>query len=263
MAPLRTLIFIPTYNEAENVTPMGEAIVGLGLDADLVFLDDNSPDGTGRILDALAAKHPRVSILHREGKAGIGSAHLKGIEIAYERGYQRLVTLDCDFTHSPALIATFLERSLRADVVVGSRYVEQDSLPGWTLTRRLLTSGGHLLTEKLLGMSEDATGAFRVYNLEAIPRAAFALVRSRGYAFFFESLLILRRNDFSIAEVPIRLPARTMGHSKMSLREIQRSLRMLFGLAIETRAHPERFRLDPSVKRGAPRGDVPRERPLH
>src|SRR5262249_62178311 len=100
----------------------------------------------------------------------------------------------CDFTHSPALIPVFLERSERADVVVGSRYLEKGSLPGWSLVRKSLTGFGHVLTKALLGISQDATGAFRVYNLETIPRELFQLVQSRGYAFFFESLLVLQRN---------------------------------------------------------------------
>src|SRR6185312_6878876 len=116
----KALIFIPTYNERENVTPMCEAVLAHGLDADLVFLDDNSPDGTGEVLDQLAAKHPAVRIIHRAEKSGIGSAHQEGVALAYREGYQRLITLDCDFTHDPALIPEFLRRSDHSAVVVGS-----------------------------------------------------------------------------------------------------------------------------------------------
>src|SRR5687767_9743543 len=108
---MRTLIFIPTYNECENVRPMCEQILALGLDADLLFMDDNSGDGTGRILDELAAQHGRVEVVHRPSKGGIGNAHAQGIALAYARDYDRLVTLDCDFTHSPSLIPVFLQRS--------------------------------------------------------------------------------------------------------------------------------------------------------
>src|SRR5262245_5688220 len=225
--PSQSLIFIPTYDERDNVQPMCEQIVGLGLDADLLFMDDGSPDGTGQVLDGLAARHPRVRVVHRAAKSGIGSAHLDGIALAYGEGYQRLVTLDCDFTHSPSLIPLMMERGAKADVVVGSRYLEKDALPGWSLARKTLTHMGHVLTKAMLGVSQDATGAFRVYNLKTIPQSLFALVQSRGYAFFFESLLILQRNGYAIAEVPIKLPARTAGHSKMSYREIQRSLSTL------------------------------------
>jgi dolichol-phosphate mannosyltransferase len=240
--PEKTLIFIPTYNERDNVRPMCEQIRALGLDADLLFMDDGSPDGTGVLLDALAAQNPRTRVIHRAGRSGIGSAHLDGIELAYDEGYDRLVTLDCDFTHSPSLIPEFLARSQAADVVVGSRYLEKGSLPGWSLMRKSLTTLGHMLTNVLLGMSQDATGGFRVYNLRSIPRDVFALVHSRGYAFFFESLLVLKRNDFAIAEVPITLPARTYGHSKMSMVEVRRSLSTLLTLFLQDRTDPLRFK---------------------
>lgn len=242
MAP-KTLIFIPTYNERDNIGPMCEQVLALGLDADLLFMDDASPDGTGAELDRLAERHARVSVVHRSGKAGIGSAHLEGIALAYSQGYERLVTLDCDFTHSPSLIPVFLARADNADVVVGSRYLEEDSLPGWSLMRKSLTNVGHTLTKNLLGISQDATGAFRVYNLKTLPFGLFQLVQSKGYAFFFESMLIFQRNGFAIAEVPIKLPARTYGHSKMSLREVQRSVTTLFSLFKEDQTNPGRFRL--------------------
>ncbi|HEY3805812.1 MAG TPA: glycosyltransferase [Kofleriaceae bacterium] len=239
----KTLIFIPTYNERDNVGPMCEQIFALGLDADVVFMDDGSPDGTGELLDALANRFPRLSVIHRAGKTGIGSAHHEGIAYAYDRGYDQLVTLDCDFTHSPALIPVFIEHAHSSDVVIGSRYIETNSLPGWTLFRRSLTRLGHFLTETMLGISQDATGAFRVYNLRRIPRELFALVESRGYAFFFESLFVIHKNGFKIAEVPIALPARTYGHSKMSLIEIQRSVRSLGAIFLANQTTPARFRL--------------------
>jgi dolichol-phosphate mannosyltransferase len=239
----KTLIFIPTYDESDNVGPMHEQIVALGLDADILFLDDASPDGTGAILDGIAKSDPRVRVIHRAGKLGIGGAHLDGIAYAYEHGYEKLVTMDCDFTHSPSLIPVFLERGETADVVVGSRHVARDSLPGWSLPRKLLTKFGHVLTEQLLGVSQDATGAFRVYDLRSLPRKVFGLVRSHGYAFFFESLLILDRNAFSIAEVPIQLPARAAGHSKMSIVEIRRAVTTLGKLFVATRLEPSRFLL--------------------
>jgi dolichol-phosphate mannosyltransferase len=223
---------------------MCERLLKLELGVDILFMDDASPDGTGAVLDALARKHPAVSVIHRPAKLGIGSAHLAGIAYAYDHGYRRLVTLDADFTHSPERIPAFLARAESSDVVIGSRHIGTESLPGWSIFRKVLTKAGHILTQRLLGMSHDATGAFRVYNLETIPRALFGLVQSRGYAFFFESLLILYRNSFSIAEVPIKLPARSAGHSKMSYLEIQRSLRMLFELSLETQRRPERFLLN-------------------
>jgi dolichol-phosphate mannosyltransferase len=249
----KTLIFIPTYNERTNVERMCERICALGLDADVVFMDDSSPDGTGELLDVLARKYERLSVLHRPAKSGIGSAHVAGIAYAYDHGYERLVTLDADFTHSPEAIPAFLARADTSDVVVGSRYLAPDSLPGWTLFRKSLTTLGHTLTENLLGMPQDATGAFRVYNLETIPRELFLLVEARGYAFFFESLFVVHKNGFTIAEIPLALPARTYGSSKMDTREVGRSVKTLGALYLANLTNPGRYRLqrepefDPSV----------------
>jgi dolichol-phosphate mannosyltransferase len=243
-----TLIFIPTYNERGNVEAMCEQILALALQADIVFLDDNSPDGTGEVLDRLAAQHENISVIHRSGKLGIGGAHLDGIAWAYERGYETLVTMDCDFTHSPSDIPRLLERLPGHDVVVGSRFLQEKSLPGWNLLRRTLTWLGHFLTRGLLGMGYDATGAFRVYRLSRIPAELFRLVSARGYSFFFESLFVLHFNRFVIAEVPIVLPARTYGHSKMSFREAARSGTQVVSLALSSRLNPARWRVAPPVE---------------
>lgn len=241
--PKKTLIFIPTYNERANVGPMCEQILAHGLDADLLFMDDNSPDGTGEALDELARKHPRLRVIHRTGKLGIGSAHLEGIELAYRESYDRLLTLDCDFTHDPALIPQFLERGETSPVVVGSRFLKQGSLRDWTWLRKALTNVGHFLMSHMLGVSQDATGAYRVYDLRVVPRALFGLVRSRGYAFFFESLFILHRNGFAISEIPMDLGARAHGSSKMTLNEVRRSTAMLMKLFVAEKTNPGRFRL--------------------
>src|SRR5688500_1669431 len=123
----KTLIFIPTYNESGNVENMARQMLGLGLDADLLFMDDNSPDGTGAILDRLVKELPRLSVLHRQGKLGIGSAHIDGIRWAYDHGYERLITLDCDFTHNPADVARLMAISHGSDLVAGSRYLDRKS----------------------------------------------------------------------------------------------------------------------------------------
>lgn len=239
-----SLIFVPTYNESENVENMVAQLLELPVDADLLFLDDNSPDGTGDILDKLAAIHPRLTVAHRNAKLGIGSAHLEGIRTAYERGYKQLITLDCDFTHSPTDVIRLKAQAGRAGVVVGSRYMSADSLPGWNLFRRLLTGFGHLLTRRLLRIPFDATGALRVYDLERIPKELFELVRARGYAFFFESMFVLVRNGIAVKEVPIVLPARTYGSSKMTTRETLRSGLRVLSVWRENAIAPSRFRID-------------------
>lgn len=227
-----TLVAVPTYNERENAPRMGAELLALGLDADILFIDDNSPDGTGVVLAELAARHPSVRVVHRLGKAGIGSAHQAAIAAAYDGGYQTLITLDCDFSHAPADIPRLQAAALSEDVeiVVGSRHLASGSLPGWNPLRRALTWAGHFMTASLLELPEDASGAFRLYRLDRIPRDLFALVKSGGYAFFFESLYLLTRRGQRIAEVAIVLPARSSGHSKMTWRDAFRSLRTLLDL---------------------------------
>lgn len=252
MNSARLLLAIPTFNEVDNVEAMCRALLGLGLAADILFCDDNSPDGTGALLDRLSAAHPQVRVMHRAGKAGIGSAHQAMIAHAYEQGYEQLLTLDCDFSHSPADLPRLLAAAQGAAVTVGSRWYRSGSLPGWTLPRRVLTGLGHLLTKYLLGVPQDASGALRLYDLRLIPRALFQLVQSRSYGFFFECMFVFVRNGFLIREVPIVLPARTYGHSKMTFPEAARSGRFLFQLAWARCWHPERFRLPAAVPRPDP-----------
>jgi dolichol-phosphate mannosyltransferase len=239
----RILIFIPTFNESGNVERMVRELSALNLDADILFLDDNSPDGTGLLLDDMAHRIPRLSVVHRQGKQGIGSAHQVGIARAYEGGYNVLVTLDCDFTHDPKDIPRLLSALNENDIAVGSRYMGAKSLPGWNLMRRSLTRFGHFLTSTLLGMPQDASGAFRAYDLRRIPRELFGLVSSKSYPFFFESLFVLVRNGMQVKEISIILPARTYGHSKLTFKEAWRGGLHLLRLWLENLAHPERFRL--------------------
>jgi len=226
----RILVCVPTYNEAAHVSTIVARLEALRRPLDILFIDDDSPDGTGRLLDAIAADHKDVRVRHRPRKLGIGSAHLDGIRWAYAQGYRTLITMDCDFSHTPELIPAFVEAVGDRAVIVGSRYVTPGALPGWSVFRKVLTFLGHRLTVVLLGMPYDATGAFRLYRLDRVPAALFERVTSMGYAFFFESLYILHRHNVSIGEVPIQLPARSAGNSKMSFIEIVRSLLKLVAL---------------------------------
>ncbi len=239
----KVLILIPTYNEAGNAERLCRELSALELGADILFCDDGSPDGTGKIVDELAGEFPHVHAIHRPGKLGIGSAHQEGIRYAYAHGYETLVTMDCDFTHQPADVARLLEISQASGepVCIGSRYMKGNSLPGWNPMRRALTHLGHFLTVNLLQLPQDATGALRVYQLGAIPRELFDRVRSCGYSFFFESLFVLHRNGFAIEEMPIALPARTYGSSKMSWRETGRSALRLLKLYWAAIRQPESF----------------------
>ena len=239
----RTLLFIPTFNERKNVEFIYERIRKTGLETDILFIDDSSPDGTGGLLDRLAQSDASLHVLHRSRKLGIGSAHAEGIRWAYDRGYQTLITMDCDFTHKPEDIASFIENSRDVDVVVGSRYLRRESLKEWNLFRKTLTRAGHFLTNRLLKLPHDTTGAFRLYRLDRIPRGVFEIAGSHGYSFFFESLYILDANGASIRDVPIDVPARAYGHSKMTLLDMMASLILMFQIYFFSIVDHGRYRL--------------------
>jgi dolichol-phosphate mannosyltransferase len=239
----RILIAIPTYNERGNVEEMCAQIFGLGLPVKLLFVDDNSPDGTGQLLDELKSAYPNLIVKHRPGKLGIGTAHKEIIEYAYDEGFSILVTMDCDFTHSPTDIPELIQTAASCDVAVGSRWLRPDSLLGWNLYRRCITTFGHFLTRELLAIPQDANGSFRAYRLDRIVREVFRLVKSKGYSFFFESLFILNRNNFAIREVPLVLSARTYGTSKMSTAAAWNSASYIFQLFFENLRNPEQFLL--------------------
>ncbi len=233
----RPLIFIPTYNERENVEVICADILKQGIECDILFMDDASPDGTGEILDGLARRHSNIQVIHRQGKEGIGSAHQAGIRWAYDHGYKTLITMDSDQTHPPAHLPAFLEASTTCQVVVGSRHLREDSLKDWDPVRLILTHVSHMLTSRLLRLPHDATTAYRLYRLDHIPRRLFDLVRSKSYAFFFESLYVLQVNGVVIKDVPVILPARTRGNSKMALHDAVRSLgQFLYLYAVQTLA---------------------------
>jgi dolichol-phosphate mannosyltransferase len=228
------LIFIPTYKERENVRLIVEGLrYNLG-DVPILFCDDNSPDGTFEELRSLASKDDAIDVMRRPGKLGIGSAHKDGIREAARRGYRRLLTMDCDLTHQPSDCERFIACG-EGDVVVGSRFVDPSSLADWNWMRKALTHGGHVATTWLLRLPYDATGALRLYHLDRIGVEWVDAVTSDGYAFFFESLMVLHDRHVAIRELPIRLPKRTYGSSKMSMRELCKSVGMLLYLATRRR----------------------------
>jgi dolichol-phosphate mannosyltransferase len=230
---LSLLIAIPTYNEAENVGTICQRVLDAVPDCRLLFIDDNSPDGTGDLLEEIAKNDRRVIVCHRESKLGIGSAHQSAIKYAYENKVNILVTMDADFTHSPEHIPELTKLLKFSDVIVASRFIGEGGLEGWSFTRKAMTHLGHLLTRFLLQLPYDASGAFRAYNLTNIPKSIFGLVDSTGYAFFFESLKIIHIKKISISEYPIVLPARTYGHSKMKTRDVVRSLSFMIFLSFK------------------------------
>lgn len=230
----KLLVLIPTYNEIANVKVILSRVKGSVPAAEILFVDDNSPDGTGQLLDDLELTDPSIHVLHRAGKLGVGSAHLDGIAWAYDAGVDVLITLDADCTHSPEELSVFFDAVQSAAVVVGSRFVGSEGIKQWPIHRRAITRLGHALTSTFLRIPYDATGAYRVYDLQVIPRGVFALVRSADYSFFYESLKILDMAGCTIAQVPVVLASRFGGNSKMRLRDAVRGVLFLFVLSTRT-----------------------------
>jgi dolichol-phosphate mannosyltransferase len=243
---MNVLVIVPTFNEAQNVGPLLARLQRVDERLDYLFVDDNSPDGTGTVLDRLALQTKGMNVLHRTSKEGIGSAHMAGLDWAVRNGYQTVITMDCDATHSPEDIPSFLKAAEGADVVIGSRYMAEGSIAGWHIIRRFITNLGHALTRAFLGISYDCTGAFRLYRLDRIPAGLFETVRSKTYPFFFESLFLLHNNGAKIVEIPIHLPPRASGSSKMPLIEPFRGLHHLIGMALDRFIRPEVLRVPKS-----------------
>lgn len=227
---LKTLVFVPTYNERGNVQELVSRILALKVPLDVLFIDDNSSDGTGQLLNEMANRFQCLKVIHRPSKNGIGDAHRAGIEWAYQQGYQNLITLDGDLTHPPETIYSLLDYSDAYDVVIASRYLVEDGLQNWSLYRRALSGFGVFMVRVFLGLKYDATGAFRLYRLDKIPRNLFYLVRSSSYSFFYESLFVLNHNNFKMKEVPVKLQARVAGYSKMCVKEVWPSIKCFLGM---------------------------------
>ena len=200
---MRALVIIPTYNERENIDLMVGQIEAVGLDLDCLFVDDGSPDGTGEKIVSISRARPWIRLLQRGSKKGIGSAHLDGISWARGNGYQTVITMDCDLTHSPSDIPAMLKAAEDADVVVGSRYMRKGSLAGWNWYRKALTRTAHLLTRFLLGIRHDSTGAFRIYRLDIRSSFCRRNIR-RGLPSWGDRAFQRRRNPEHPAGAPPR-----------------------------------------------------------
>jgi dolichol-phosphate mannosyltransferase len=211
-------ICLPTYNERENVERMverlGEILGGEGV---VLVIDDNSPDGTGEIADRLAAERPWVYVLHRPRKEGLGPAYLDGFRRALELGADLIFELDCDFSHDPADVPRLATAAAEADLVIGSRYVPGGGTKNWGLVRRLISRGGSLYAQILLGVPiRDLTGGYKCYRRGVLEAIDLDAIHSKGYAFQIETTYRALRAGFRVVEVPIVFIDREVGGSKMS-----------------------------------------------
>ncbi len=232
----RLLVTLATYNERDNLGPLIAAIHEQAPHADLLIIDDNSPDGTGQLADDLAAKDPRIHILHRPGKLGLGTASLAAMRYAMEHAYELLLNLDADFSHPPRYIPALLAGMADHDVMIGSRYVAGGGTENWPFARKFISQSVNGLVRFLFRMPvRDASGAFRCFRVAKLHETRLDLVKSRGYSFQQEVLYRCHRAGCRLGETPIVFENRRAGASKVNLKEALRSIGMLLWLGIRSR----------------------------
>jgi dolichol-phosphate mannosyltransferase len=217
---MRTLIVIPTYNEKENIEPIVQQVLAVDSGIDVLVVDDNSPDGTGDIVDRLAESEPRIHVLHRSGKQGLGTAYVEGFKRAIEMGVDCVVQMDADFSHHPRYLQSLLDKLDDADVVIGSRYMHGNiSVVNWPLSRLMLSYFANVYARWVTGLPVfDVTGGFKAIRRKVLENLDLGKISSNGYAFQIEMNYIFNKKGFSIAEVPIIFADREGGVSKMSRR---------------------------------------------
>lgn len=232
----RALVVIPTYNEAGNVGSIVPQALAQDSRLEVLLVDDNSPDGTGRLADALAAQEPRLHVLHREGKLGLGTAYLTGFAWALARGYDYVFEMDADFSHDPQHLKQFLKEIEGADLVLGSRYLGgRVTVVNWPISRLLLSYGANLYARWVTGLRVwDLTGGFKCFRRRVLEAIDLPRVRSNGYAFQIEMSVRAWRKGFTLKEIPIVFVDRTEGQSKMNGAIVREAVWMVPRLRVMT-----------------------------
>jgi dolichol-phosphate mannosyltransferase len=230
----KSLIIVPTYNERDNLVPLADRLLALPTRVDLLVVDDNSPDGTGKLADELAAKHPSIHVIHRAEKSGLGRAYCAGFAWALERDYEFIMEMDGDLSHNPDDIPRFLAAAADADLVLGSRYCNGIRVINWPLSRLVLSMGAGMYVRVITGMPfSDPTGGFKCFRRRALNAIDLKAVQSNGYSFQIELTHKIWRQGMKIAEVPIIFSDRLLGASKMSKQIVREAVWMVWRLWIQ------------------------------
>jgi dolichol-phosphate mannosyltransferase len=230
---MKALVIIPTYNEKENVEPILERVFASVPSIEVLIVDDSSPDGTGAIADQAAARDPRVHVMHRAGKLGLGSAYVAGFRYALERDYEAVFEMDADFSHNPESLPVFLQELENADLVLGSRYLHGVTVVNWPLKRLVLSYFANVYSRVITGMRvKDLTGGFKCFRRRVLEAIDWSRVRSDGYAFQIELTFKAWRKGFRIQEIPILFVDRKAGESKMSRRIVYEAVWMVWRLRL-------------------------------
>ncbi len=227
----KTLVVTPTYNERENLPVLVRRLLALPTPVELLVVDDNSPDGTGKLADELAASNPAVHVLHRKEKNGLGRAYIAGVKWALERDYEFVFELDGDMSHNPDDVPMFLEAARDSELVIGSRYLNGIRIINWPLHRLMLSKSAAKYVQIITGMPfTDPTGGYKCFRRRALQAVSLDTVNSNGYSFQIEMTHRLWRQGCKIAEVPIVFTDRFHGHSKMSGHIVREALIMVWRL---------------------------------
>jgi dolichol-phosphate mannosyltransferase len=231
---MKAVVIVPTYNERDNIDVLLDDLLSLPADLSVINVDDNSPDGTGAAADTWAARYPdRVRVVHRAGKLGLGTAYIAGFRRALEAGFDRIMTMDADFSHHPRYIPSLLDLSRAHDLVIGSRYVAGGGTLNCTAKRKALSQGANSFAKVMLGLrAQDCTAGFRCYRRQVLQAIDLDSIRSNGYSFLIEMIFYVQRRGFSIGEVPIIFEDRRRGTSKISRNEVIRALQTVERLSV-------------------------------
>jgi dolichol-phosphate mannosyltransferase len=227
----KILVIVPTYNERDNLPVLVQRVMSLPIEVDLLIVDGNSPDGTGKFADQLAVQHPRLKVLHETEKGGLGRAYCAGFKWALERDYELICEMDGDLSHNPDDIPRFVEAAQNADLVLGSRYTDGIRVMNWPLRRLMLSMAAAKYVQIITGMPiADPTGGFKCFRRKALQSIDLDAVRSNGYSFQIELTHKIWRQGMRIAEVPIVFTERLQGRSKMTRKIVREALWMVWRL---------------------------------
>jgi len=222
---VKSIVIIPTYNEKENIQHMLPELMKLNKDLHVLVVDDNSPDGTGQIVESLAANEPRLHLLNRPGKGGLGRAYIAGFKWAIENQFDYICQMDADFSHRLEDLGKMLQRRGEADVMVGSRWVKGGGTINWSWLRRFISKGGSFYSRQILGYKlRDWTGGFNMWKADVLKAIQLDRIASEGYSFQIEMKFRAKKKGFSVEEMPILFEERRAGQSKMSLKIVLEAL---------------------------------------
>jgi dolichol-phosphate mannosyltransferase len=231
----RALVIVPTYNERPNLALLISSVLVQDARLDVLVVDDSSPDGTGVLADELAAADPRVHVLHRANKAGLGRAYLAGFAWALAQPYEAIFEMDADFSHDPKYLVDFLVAIADADLIIGSRYKSGVNVINWPMSRLLLSYCANIYARTITGLPlTDSTGGFKCFRREALASIPLDQVRSNGYAFQIEMSFRVWRRGFRVREIPIVFTDRVEGQSKMSKRIVREAIWMVWWLRLQS-----------------------------